>query len=238
MAENKNNPGADTDLRPQTTGQRTRPGNFVFFGTLVESSLVLVAWILGWLTGLWTWADLAAGFQQFPSPVSLGVGVLATLPMLALLVLVLHASGRAFVRMRAFLEETLAPSIRDSSLVALLGLSLAAGLGEEWLFRGVLQAGLLQWGGGLPVPLAILIVGIIFGVCHWITPLYFLLATITGIYLGWLYWATGSLVAPVLAHALYDFIALVVIVRRQADPAVKQYPGGVEEAAGADAQPE
>ena len=103
---------------------------------------------------------------------------------------------------------------------------------------GRLQAGLLQWGGGLPVPLAILIVGIIFGVCHWITPLYFLLATITGIYLGWLYWATGSLVAPVLAHALYDFIALVVIVRRQADPAVKQYPGGVEEAAGADAQPE
>ena len=73
---------------------------------------------------------------------------------------------------------------------------------------------------------------------HWSTPLYFLLATITGIYLGWLYWATGSLVAPVLAHALYDFIALVVIVRRQADPAVKQYPGGVEEAAGADAQPE
>ena len=209
---------------------------------LVEASLVPVAWILGWLTGLWTWGELAAGFKQLPSPVHLGLGVLATLPMLVLLMLVLHASGRAFVRMRAFLEETLAPSIRNSSLAALLGLALAAGFGEEWLFRGVLQAGLLEWGGGLPVPLAILIVGIIFGVCHWITHLYFLLATITGIYLGWLYYATGSLVPPVMAHALYDFIALVVIVRRQSNPIVEQHPtddpGEVEEAAGVDAQPE
>jgi len=44
------------------------------------------------------------------------------------------------------------------------------------------------------------------------------LATVTGIYLGWLYWFSGGLVVPVLAHALYDFIALIVITRIEPDP--------------------
>ena len=187
-------------------------GRFVFYGTLVELSLVPVAWLLGWLTGLWSWNDLAEGFRQIPSLLSLARGVLATLPMLVMLVVVLKASGKAFRRMRTFLQQGLLPHIRNSSLPALLCLSLAAGLGEEWLFRGMFQKGLLSW-WGLPVPLAILIVAVIFGACHWITHLYFLLATITGIYLGWLYQDSGSLVEPVLAHALYDFIALVVITR-------------------------
>jgi membrane protease YdiL (CAAX protease family) len=82
----------------------------------------------------------------------------------------------------------------------------------------MLQQGLLSWWDGMPVPLGILIVAVIFGACHWITHLYFLLATITGIYLGWLYQYSGSLVEPVLAHALYDFIALVVITRGDIEP--------------------
>ena len=218
MAGNGDASAGDSGLLPPNVPLPAPSGRFVLYGTLVELSLVPVAWLLGWLTGLWSWNDLAEGFRQFPSLISLALGVVATLPMLIMLVAVLNASGEAFRRMRRFLQDGLLPHIRNSSLPALLCLSLAAGLGEEWLFRGMLQQGLLSWWDGMPVPLGILIVAVIFGACHWITHLYFLLATLTGIYLGWLYQYSGSLVEPVLAHALYDFIALVVITRRDDEP--------------------
>ena len=221
MVENGTTPAGEAGPLPPEIRLPPPSGRFVFYGTLVELSLVPVAWLLGWLTGLWSWNDLAAGFRQFPSLISLARGIVATLPMLVMFVVVLKASGQAFVRMRELLKEGLLPHIRNSSLPALLCLSLAAGLGEEWLFRGMLQEGLLTWWEGMPVPLAILIAAVIFGACHWITHLYFLLATIIGIYLGWLYQDSGSLVEPVLAHALYDFIALVVITRRDIEPGFK-----------------
>jgi len=237
MVDHEHPPGEEHDL-PLARGRQATSSNFVAYGILMETSLVPLAWIIGLLSGLWTLEEIGAEFHQFLSPVHLGLGVLATLPMLVLLVIVLHASGPAFVRMRAFLEEILAPAIRKSSLVALLGLSLAAGMGEEWLFRGVLQSGLLNWWDRVPAPLGILVVAILFGVCHWITHLYFLLATMTGIYLGWLYWVTGSLVEPILAHVLYDFIALLVIARQRTEPLAHRDTGEVEDLDGAGGQPE
>ena len=238
MVEHEHQSGEEHDIPLSSEAQRATSSNFIAYGILMETSLVPLAWIIGLLSGLWTLEELVAGSHLLLSPAHLGLGVLATLPMLVLLVIVLRASGPAFVRMRAFLEETLAPAIRESSLVALLGLSLAAGMGEEWLFRGVLQSGLLDWWESAPVPLVILVVAIAFGVCHWITHLYFLLATITGIYLGWLYWATGSLVEPILAHVLYDFIALLVIARQRTEPLRHRNPGEVEEMDKAGGQPE
>lgn len=193
-------------------------GQFVLYGSIVEFGLVPLAWILGWLTGLWSWKDLAAACSHWPSLESLGWGVLATLPMLVMLLAVLRMPSQSFKRLRSFLTEGLRPHLQGSSLAGLLCLSLAAGLGEEWLFRGLLQEGLTRWWEGGSILLVIVVVAVIFGICHWITHLYFLLATITGIYLGWLYWFSGGLVVPVLAHALYDFIALIVITRIEPDP--------------------
>ena len=145
MAENEVNPPKDTDPSPGQDLLPPRSGRFLFYGTLVELGLVPLAWLLGWLTGLWSWKELVDGCGQVPSLLSLALGVVATLPMLVMLVAVLQASSAAFVRLRLFLREGLLPYIRTSSLPALLCLSLAAGLGEEWLFRGMLQQGLLAW---------------------------------------------------------------------------------------------
>ncbi len=244
MAGNGDASAGDSGSWPPHVPLPLPSGRFVLYGTLAELSLVPVAWLLGWLTGLWDWNELSGDFRQFPSFLSLARGVVATLPMLIMLVVVLKASGEAFRRMRRFLQDGLLPHIRNSSLPALFCLSLAAGLGEEWLFRGMLQQGLLTWWDGLPVSVGILIVAVIFGVCHWITHLYFLLATLTGIYLGWLYQYSGSLVEPVLAHALYDFIALVVITRRDDEPGAEPFrtedleDRGKEEAEPGDDQPE
>ncbi len=77
---------------------------------------------------------------------------------------------------------------RDIGLIA-----LSAGVGEELLFRGVVQPHL-----GL-VPTAVL-----FGLAHPLTRWYVLYATAAGLLLGYLAQATESLLAPVLCHAVVD----------------------------------
>ena len=88
-------------------------------------------------------------------------------------------------------------------------ISLLAGLGEELLFRGVLQLGLTDWFG---LPIALVATSTLFGLAHLITPTYAVLAGIIGIYFGMLAVVTDSLFAPVAAHALYDWAALTYLV--------------------------
>ena len=49
---------------------------------------------------------------------------------------------------------------------------------------------------------------LLFGIAHAITPAYLVLAALIGEYLGGLWLWTGNLLAPIIAHAGYDFIAL------------------------------
>lgn len=87
-----------------------------------------------------------------------------------------------------------------------LGLGLAAGIGEEMLFRGVLQFELASRTGEM---LAVGISSLIFGALHAVTPLYAFLATLASFYFGWLYLVTGNLAIPIATHAFYDWAALL-----------------------------
>lgn len=88
--------------------------------------------------------------------------------------------------------------IMTSSTSWLLILSLSAGFSEELLFRGVLQ---VKWG--------LWAASLLFGAAHFLTPLYFILATAIGLYLGYVYEVTQCLIVPILLHALYDFFVLL-----------------------------
>jgi membrane protease YdiL (CAAX protease family) len=95
--------------------------------------------------------------------------------------------------------------IRQFALVALL-----AGVGEELLFRGVVQRLLIDW----TTPAAGLVAAsLVFGAAHALSKLYFLLATLIGLCFGWLVLYYGDLIAPMVAHSVYDFVALVYISR-------------------------
>ena len=88
-------------------------------------------------------------------------------------------------------------------------LAVAAGIGEEALFRGCLQDSLV---GVLGNQGAIFVAAAIFGVLHAVTPTYAVLATVAGLYFGWLFKMCGSNIAiPAFAHTLYDWIALVSV---------------------------
>ena len=61
--------------------------------------------------------------------------------------------------------------------------------------------------------IGLLAAAFLFGLLHLLTPVYGLMAALIGLYLGWLWMASGNLLVPITVHAAYDFIALVYLVR-------------------------
>ncbi len=82
----------------------------------------------------------------------------------------------------------------------LLLFATLSGFAEEILFRGVIQ-----------VKLGLVAASIIFGLLHFITPAYFIIATIIGFYLGALYQHYGSLLIPIQLHFFYNLCALIYL---------------------------
>jgi membrane protease YdiL (CAAX protease family) len=113
-------------------------------------------------------------------------------------------------RLVALVVEQLGPLLALRSPAELVLLALVAGVAEELLFRGVVQTGLA---GTLPPWAAVLVAGAAFGLAHFITPAYALLAGLAGMYLGGLFWVQGNLTAPIVAHVVYDVVALNYVAR-------------------------
>jgi membrane protease YdiL (CAAX protease family) len=86
-----------------------------------------------------------------------------------------------------------------------------AGLGEEALFRGVIQGGLVAYIG---VPMAIVVSSVLFGLAHYISKTYVVFAMTLGALFGLLYAWSGNIAVPMIAHVAYDFVALWYIYRK------------------------
>jgi membrane protease YdiL (CAAX protease family) len=93
-----------------------------------------------------------------------------------------------------------------AAIVIALALGAAAGIGEEMLFRGVLQSELSNNMGEL---LALGSSAVIFGLLHAVTPLYAFLAGLASLYFGELYIQYHNLAVPIVCHGIYDVGALV-----------------------------
>jgi len=181
-----------------------------------ESILLGVAVALGWLVG-----NPPFRGSHFGMPAVAG-GVAATIPLLLLMRWSVLSRWAPAARFSREVEARLLPLFAGCSTLDLVIVSVAAGVGEEALFRGVIQVGLADRFG----PLAgLTAASALFGLAHMVSPLYALLAGLVGAYLGGLTLAAGNLVPAILAHALYDFLALSYLLRRhrrkQAAAAVK-----------------
>jgi membrane protease YdiL (CAAX protease family) len=120
----------------------------------------------------------------------------------------LYRFARRFQRWTAvyrFLENELFPLFRSIKTGDLLVLVLLVGLGEEILFRGVLQQEIGLLGASL-------VFGVLHGPSRSLWPLA-VWATAMGACLGFLYQASGNLAVPALAHALYDGVAIAYAKR-------------------------
>lgn len=177
-------------------------------GLLCEGGLLLVGLALAWLCSL-PWERWAL------TPASLTLGFAAVAPLLVVLFLTVTFPVGPLERIDRMMEYDLLPYLRHCTLLDLAVLSLLAGFGEEAFFRGVLQVGLVNW---LGIPAGVALASIVFGLAHLITPTYAVLVTLVGLYFGALLVWSDSLLAVSLAHAVYDFIALLYLVRvRQPD---------------------
>jgi membrane protease YdiL (CAAX protease family) len=93
-------------------------------------------------------------------------------------------------------------------LVVAIVLGIAAGVGEEMLFRGLLQFELISRTGlGLAASLGLS--SLIFGLLHAVTPLYAIMAALASVYFGLLYIVFDNLAVPIACHSLYDIGALL-----------------------------
>jgi len=197
------------------------PSNFALVAAIFEGGLAVIAVGLGWLLSIDPMATLHHAWAD------LGWALLATLPPLGLLWLCLICPWRPFRRLSHVVDRFMLPLLARCSLAELAVISTLAGLGEEMLFRGIVQAGITRWVEQVPFPdtwqppavesiaawAGLGAAAVLFGLAHRITNLYALLAGLIGLYLGWLWLWTGNLLVPIVVHALYDFLALAYLVK-------------------------
>ena len=178
----------------------------VALAVFVESGLVLLALFIGWLFDKPPLSRLKLDL------VGVGWGLVAALPMLAAFFVMQRWPIGPLAGLKEFSEKTIRPMMQPLSKVDMLGISCLAGLGEEMLFRGLAQDLIATH---IPLGWAIVVASLLFGLVHAMTPTYFVLASLAGGYLGWVYAMTGDIAAPIVAHAVYDFVALLVLVREE-----------------------
>ncbi len=139
-------------------------------------------------------------FRSTPIPWSIIVPVTAVL----FGVWVLIIEGSAFVTNAFPMSESMLELMRmltDSPWVTIPLLSIAAPILEEGLFRGIVLRGLLErhdpWK-------AIVMSAFLFAAAHanvWQLPA----SLVTGVFFGWLYFRTRSLLLCILLHAAHNF---------------------------------
>ena len=177
----------------------------VWLAVAFEGGLALLALGLGWLPGV-----------QAPLPKIHWIardaawGIVGCLPLLVIFFICVRWPVGPLVRIKQLSEEFIRDWFSSCTLLQLALISLLAGIGEEMLFRGVIQDTLAAWINPLT---GIVLASLLFGLMHPITPFYIILAALMGAFLGWIFIITENLLPPIITHGLYDFLALTYLTR-------------------------
>jgi len=180
------------------------PSQFLVGAAVLEGILLATAFLLGWLMDFSPTQDLYWDLKD------LGLGLLATGPLMLLMLAMLFLPGSGIQGIRKFMRDTLGPLLARCRVIDLFFLALLAGLCEEVLFRGFLFGWIWQYNRTF----AVTICNLIFGMAHCVTPLYGFLAAMAGLYLTALMAVDPSpnLLIPITTHTVYDFIAFLIVV--------------------------
>jgi membrane protease YdiL (CAAX protease family) len=183
-----------------------QPGRevIIIFAVFFEGGLAPLSLLLGWLLGhppleSFAWSMRAATW-----------GVLAAIPFTLLFLAMLRWPIGPLKRVKNFCDNEVVPLLDKSTWSEIALISLSAGVGEEMLFRGVVQASLSSW---LSWPAGLTLASLLFGLLHPISVTYMIIAAILGLYLGAVWIASGNLLTVMVTHALYDFAALAYLLR-------------------------
>ncbi len=191
------------------------PSRILLYGCGFELAMAIVAMGLGWFNEVDPRELIPMPAQS--SRILWGTlwGVLAAVPWMLSLIVLTHLPWK-------WIQDLFDTSIHvlkylePLSLGELAVLAASAGVGEELLFRGWLQmtlSGSVSEWNFASVTSAIIFSSIAFGFAHAISKTYILFAFTMSVYLGVLFVLTGNLLAPIVAHGVYDFFALAMLKR-------------------------
>ncbi|MBU6385428.1 MAG: CPBP family intramembrane metalloprotease [Planctomycetes bacterium] len=184
----------------------------LIYSVLLELGLGVAAVALGWFLGvnprehLVPWWDWKGILKSFALGASVGLGLAICMQVFSLLPI------RSLQKLDRMVQSQLKTLLGPMGIPELLLLSLSAGIGEELLFRGLIQGWWLSFYENptmLEALPGILVSAVCFGFAHPLSKTYIAIATLAGLLFGVLYWSTGDLLACVLAHAIYDAIICV-----------------------------
>jgi uncharacterized protein len=183
---------------------------------MVEGGLAFVAVLLAWLFSV----PLRDQFAPLGKPLAIAVarGIAATLPMLLVFWLLVNSKRPMLRELRDQVDWLIHEMFPTASIPQFAMVATLAGVGEELLFRGALQTKLGDWSTPL---VGLALTSLLFGFAHALSKLYFAFAVVVGAFLGWLAYQYHDLVAPMVAHGLYDFLALAYLYRTRSDSGIK-----------------
>ena len=190
--------------------------NLLWVGILVEGGLACLALAMSWF-GLFDHDQRLAELDQGHLIQALVWGLLALLPLMGYLVLFHYWSPRFYEPMRRTVDERVRPMFSGTTYFELLLISLMAGLGEELFFRWCIQGGITSLlepsiGSIAAIGIGLAVASLLFGICHWVNATYAIVTLFAGLFLGAVMVWSGTWLAPALAHAAFDFAALIYIV--------------------------
>jgi len=171
-------------------------------------SLILFAFLfeglLAFIYIAYFYFDDSLSWPRRPYPAEILFGVLLAF-LLSILngILVRVSYARGFKDITIFIDEIVIPLASRLGPISALLISIAAGVGEELFFRGLLQP-----------HIGIFATSILFSLAHFLTDVrkYWVLALIyvgIGVVFGLVYEIFASLWAPIIFHVVYDYIALL-----------------------------
>ena len=182
-----------------------------------EFGLGLLAVVLGWIFAFDPLQTIARGPAALLGNLrQMALGAALAVPLLAFFLALERFVQSWQSQIREVLFEHLIPLMDEVGWAGRAVVSLGAGVGEELLFRGLIQHGAHQAWGAVP---ALLLASVLFGAAHYVNRVYFVAATFMGVVFGLLLIWTGSLLTPITTHAVYDFLALEQLVRQFRAPA-------------------
>ena len=187
-------------------GEDGQPGRdvIIMFIVFFEGGLAPLSLLLGYWLGhrplaqfTWSYADALRG-------------AVAPIPLLLLFLSILRWPIGRLRQIKTFCEQEFVPLLAGSSWSDMALIALSAGVGEEMLFRGVLQSSLSSWldpGWGLCIS------SVLFGLLHPISLPYVFLMMFVGFYLGSTFLFSGNLLTVIVTHAVYDFALMVYLLK-------------------------
>ena len=177
-------------------------------GVQVEGGLAILAILIAWFARIPLRDMFVFELSAF---LFVLVGII---PMLLFCRVIYLLPFRTVEFTRRFLQSVYRDFIRHCTVTQLLLVAIMSGVGEELLFRGVLQTAVTQGFGGETrgLIIGVALASLLFGLAHPINKLYVVLCFVIGIWLGLIFaWSGNNLIVPITIHALYNFILFLAL---------------------------